>query len=138
METQTDNQAMVEVALGLAMAFFALMILSIVSMSVQPAQAKNHQVVAVTVEATLKAEADNEASTVIGDQDRVIIFYQGQFLGVDLKPLSLGSLPKAARYLLAVSSDMLFDEVLTVRKKIPSSNVIITELDAAWLQRLER
>ena len=37
MESHADNQAMVEVSLGLAMAFFALMILAVVSMNVEPA-----------------------------------------------------------------------------------------------------
>jgi len=136
MDTQADNQAMTEVALGLAMAFFALMVLSMVSMSVQPAQAMNRSVEAVTAQAQLKPDADNTVKTVIGDQDEIIIFYQGRFLDTDLQPLSMDSLPKAKRYVLALSPDMPFDEVLIARKKISASNLIITELDPAWLQRL--
>ena len=135
METHADNQAMTEVALGLAMAFFALMILSMVSMSIQRSPEASKIVRSAQVKAQTP-DAGGENTTEINNQDVIIVFYQGRYLDANLEPINLDTLPSAQRYVLAFAPDLSFETVLSARGKISASNLIITELDPAWLQRL--
>lgn len=130
---QTDNQAMTEVALSLAMAFFALMILAMVSMSVKP-EHDTQQIVAA--ESTSSPTVPSHAKTEIQQEDSIIIYYQGRYLDPQLKTVDLEHLAAAPRTIVAFEPNLPLDEVLAVREKISVSNLLITELDEAWLSRL--
>jgi len=137
-DSHTDNHAMTEVALGLAMAFFAMMILAMVSMSVvskEVAQTTGptSSIASILVPAD---SANSNATTKTNDQDLIIIYHQDQYFDVNLQPINLDKLPKARRYVLAMAPNLPFSTVISARAKISASNLIITELDQAWLTRL--
>ena len=162
-ERQTDNHAMTEVALGLAMAFFAMMILAMVSMqsgaskidSSYSGASQEHLektvmsglVEGVQVSANQEPMSSTEpgsptvknAIIPVDSQDVFIIFYQGRYLDKNLNPILLEQLSDsggAARYILALSSKLSFEAVVAARTPISVSNLIITTLDQAWLKRL--
>ena len=134
METQADNQAMTEVALGLAMAFFALMVLAMVSMSVSTdVAAKNTVAVAVEDE---QSESKSSGVTEIQRKDMFVIFHNGRYFSDQLAPLNPQQLPPAERYILALSPSLSFDQVMAARNGVFAPNLIITQLNEHWLQRL--
>jgi len=133
---QTDNQAMTEVALSLAMAFFALMILAMVSMSVKPTVESKSAIVTAELTTATDEKESQSASTPLKNDDVFIIFYQGTYFDTSLMPLSIDALPQAKRTILALSPQLPLDEVLKVKSKISAPNLLITELNEAWLERL--
>ena len=156
MNVETDSQAMTEVALGLAMVFFAMMILAMMSMSIPRESvassatsqesysnaALNEGIrVAANSKATPEAEASSQAlpentNYEKANNDNIIIFYQNRYLDISLHRLDVASLSTAEHYILALSPDLSLSEVLAARTQISSPNLTITELDEAWMKRL--
>ena len=159
MNVETDSQAMTEVALGLAMAFFAMMILAMMSMSMPRDDVAGLAISKVTnttfkegvkVVANSKVatggEGELQESTVLEDasEENIIIFYQGRYLDISLQPLDVAALGKKSgtsfstttRYILALSPDLPLSDALIAREKISSPNLTITQLDEAWMKRL--
>ena len=137
MDTHSDSQAMTEVALGLAMAFFALMILAMVSMSVPTVQGDPVAGTEDSVEVQPSADEGEVGDEKASSEAFIIVFYQGRYFDTDLKPLALSALPSSQLYILAMSPNLSFENVLHARAEINRPNLRITELDATWLQRLE-
>lgn len=140
----TDSQAMTEVALGLAMAFFAMMILAMMSMSVPNAKVKESVDIVINSNAQTDGRALNDSENKKTSEqvidDNIIIFYQGQYLDVSLQPVNLETLntklDTSKRYILALSPNLSLSEALIARSQISSPNLAITELDEAWMKRL--
>ena len=118
MNVETDSQAMTEVALGLAMAFFAMMILAMMSMSM-PSEVVASQAIStgsypkktfkegVKVVENSKVSTDGKGAISVdgaseesqkefadekASDDTIIIFYQGRYLDVALQPLDVATI----------------------------------------------
>ena len=138
MESHADNQAMVEVSLGLAMAFFALMILAVVSMNVEPAAdpCLLNDSVLVAVEQSKPAHpkpADKAKSSEHKKDHVIVVFYQGRYFDVQLQPVNPGAVDLGQQYLLALPPNLPLAQVLAARAAISAPNLRITELTPAWL-----
>jgi len=129
-----------------------MMILAMVSMSVAPdtepqssiAPESNLSMVSVQVQSSSNSVVNDTAGetvskkrrTQVGKKDVIIIFHQDQYMDIHLQPFSITNLPDDQRYVLALAPNLPFDVVLAARAKISASNLIITELNQAWLKRL--
>lgn len=139
-----DNQAMTEVALGLAMAFFAMMILAMISMSVplqEPLAVKSKPMMPIdtaigVVESRPVQRERQDTALNIDNNPMIIIFYQGRFLDTTLQTVDVGALAMDQHYVLALSPDLSLKAALEARAQISVPNLLITELNAAWLARL--
>ena len=163
MNVETDSQAMTEVALGLAMAFFAMMILAMMSMSmprddvarlaISKSYPNNTFKEGVKVVANSKVttggegalqELQKDTAYENANDENIIIFYQGRYLDISLQPLNVATLgtnsstnfSTTRRYILALSPDLSLSDALIARSKISSPNLTITQLDEAWMKRL--
>jgi hypothetical protein len=132
MQTSHQESAMTEISLALAMAFFSIMVLTMVSMGV--GDSKGRQVVAAELSKNSK-QSPAEAKTEIGSKDLLVIYHHKRFLNRQLKPLIPGKLVAGqnGRIVLAVDPSLPLSQVLSVRSQIPNSNLIITSLDQRWL-----
>ena len=145
-----DN-AMTEIALALAMGFFAIMILTLVSMgagsglksdATQKADENTAFISAALApsKSQHKSEQLDQAKGVstTQDQDRLIVFYQGQFLDEKLTPVDLNNLSTMmqGRVILALDPNLPMAEALEIRNQITAQNLVISALDQAWLDRL--
>lgn len=137
MESNPDNQAMTEVALGLAMAFFALMILAMVSMSVKSEVKESAEAISAQVKAPESAK-EKKVATKVTQEDFLIVFHKGQYFDSKLNQLALNQLPNANRYVLALHPNLSFDEVMKARTEISAPNLIITQLNESWIKRLSQ
>lgn len=139
---QTDNNAMTEVALALAMAFFAIFILAAVSMSQPMAQEKKHEQKAGAPEKIvhdLNLQFENDAERALAGSEILLIFHKGTFLDTQLKPVSLESMAdRNAQYVVAVSPDLSMAEMLKLKQQKKLPNLAITLLNNEWQQRLEQ
>lgn len=129
-----DTNAMTEVALALAMAFFALMVLTLVSMGVPSATSDAAGDTAVNEAIAVEGAATNERA--LASSEQLIFYYDGQFFDSDLNALA-PSLNIAGAVVLAVPRDLSLADLLEVRRRISSPNLSITTLDGDWQQALE-
>lgn len=142
-----DN-AMTEIALALAMGFFAIMILTLVSMGAGASSDK-------TVETSDEAEKtfisaalapvenkdkqpSNSTQSNVKKDDLLVIYYNGEFVDQNLAAVDLRNLDFSSdrRVILALNPSLPMSEAMTVRTKLPTENLIISALDERWLTRL--
>ena len=134
----TSTQAMTEVALGLSMAFFAILIVALLSMGVNSSQTEQKSDTNtgtpefVQLSKALAQSPNNDLS-----EPQYLLYYQGQFYNEHAKSVSLSEVDKSTPLVLALSPDLPLSDIITVKQQINHSNFSITTLDKAWLNRLE-
>ena len=127
------GNAMTEIALALAMAFFSIMVLAMISMGtgIQPMRPAVGAVLVPTAE-----DGNSPAIITPGPKDLILIHYLGQFYDSELKPVE-PVVPKAGgRTILVLSPEISVKEALDVRAQIDTKNLIVSTLDERWLKTL--
>ncbi|MDU0356396.1 hypothetical protein RS130_23110 [Paraglaciecola aquimarina] len=142
----TSTQAMTEVALGLSMAFFALLILALISIGL-PEQTTKYETkpsAALPDTAQLKLTAENPSIGAEKSQlpdPQYVFYFANQFYDKQLKPLNINtfvSFSQQQPLILAVQDNLPMLQVMTLRKQINHPNLSITMLNESWLQQLEK
>jgi len=143
----TTSSAMTEVALGLSMAFFTLLIVALISMSVPKAIAiKNVTKVASDIPEDLKkTEAidikmgNKQGGKKSGDNTVQFAFYFKQkFYDKTLTLRTINSFSKEETLVIAVDPALAFAEVFALRQKINHPKLSITTSNKAWRSRLQQ
>ena len=142
---QESNQtkAMVEVALALAMGFFSIMVLAMVSMSAgtgsQGGLANFHQPVKVESQKHREIKDNSAADHKIEVKETdLIIWFENQFLDSNLKIINPSSwLKNTPTPILAVAPNTGLQHLLNIKEKLESDNITITSLNDEWLKRLK-
>lgn len=139
------ESAMTEVALALAMGIFSIMVLTMISMGIGPAKpgAKTENEPVQNIEALVvsgSAGAGKGASN-LKQTDLIVIFHQGQFFNQQLKAITAQSVSQKAnsenqRIVLAIDPSAPLEKVLKARGSFSSNNLIVTQLDQDWINRL--
>lgn len=139
------ESAMTEVALALAMGIFSIMVLTMISMGIGPAETGNkpEKNSAQNIEALVvsgKAQSKNGTSS-LKQTDFIVIFHQGEFFDQSLKTISAQTVSQSAkaenqRIVLAIDPSAPLDKVLKARDSFAADNLIVTRLDQAWIDRL--
>lgn len=138
MHNPSQESAMTEVALALAMGFFSLMVLTLISMGVDGRAAAPNQT-AVLAPAASPSEATGAREP--RRDDRIVIFDGGRFLDRDLNPVDPRSVAATAgggRLVLAVDPALPLEQAMAARARIPVDDLVVSTLDAAWLAALSR
>jgi hypothetical protein len=151
MDDGPAGHAMTEIALALAMSFFCLLVLALVTMGASAPGAEAD----ARIEALAAAPADG-ASEPLATSDRLVVFHGGRFFDADRRPLDPASLgpvslgpmapgpmapgPMAplqgGRLVLAVDPGLPLTEVLAARRRLAGRDLVVTPLDRAWLAAL--
>lgn len=141
MDDGPAGHAMTEIALALAMSFFCLLVLALVTMGASAPGAEADP----RIEALAAAPAGG-ASEPLATSDRLVVFHGGRFFDADRRPLDPASLdpaslgPMAAgqggRLVLAVDPGLPLTEVLAARRQLAGRDLVVTPLDRAWLAAL--
>lgn len=129
----SQGNAMTEIALALAMGFFSLLVLAMVSMGA--GRGKETQAMAAIL-APLASKSADQGATGLEPQDIVLIYFQGGFLDTDLKAVEPGGFDGARRVVLAFAPDVSLAEAMTARSRVSSERLVVSTLDDAWLRTL--
>lgn len=130
----TQENAMTEIALAMAMGFFSVMILTAMSMGVGPMTARTAvQTVAVTPNAAPNSTRKGGELTA---RDTLVIFDGRNFLGRDMTPLDPATVDPTRRVVLAVPPSMAMDKAMAARRKFNAARLVITTLDENWRRAL--
>lgn len=134
MQTQSQENAMTEIALALAMGFFSIMVLTMVSMGVEPATGDTDTKQAIQVLNLAAPAQSDDAPGVLhpADEDIIVIYDGAGFRDSDLEPLDVTALDPARRVILALDPGLPVEEALKVRGRIANPQLIVSSLDARW------
>lgn len=156
------QNAMTEIALALAMAFFSIMVLAMVSMGTQAHDASSanaaadleqgankhafYQFLLTPPAASDPAHALADQSQMLDDQILLIIAHQGVFYDSELKTLDSGTLAaminargaSKQRIMLAISPSLSMQDALNLQENFKGSKVELTLLNDEWMTSLQR
>ena len=137
-----QNNAMAEIALALAMGFFSIMVLTLVSMGsgLTPATSTDTQhSPGVQVQHSEPNESSDQNTTqdVKVSSADLIIYHAGQYLDADLNPIDPTTLAGREQIVLAVDGNLPMTEALKAREGVPVTNLTITPLDQRWQNALK-
>ena len=143
---QNTNQtkAMTEVALALSMGFFSIMVLAMVSMgsvSIENAAAKK-TASTVSIEPSFNKSppqnTEHTDHTALSSQNLVIWFNENFFDHKLNKVDGRILIAQMDEPVLAVSPNLSLKDVITLQSTLQNKRLRITNLDRAWLSRLEK
>lgn len=129
-----EDGAMTEVALALAMGFFSIMVLTLVSMGGGVGEARSYQAIQI-----VQSSSDRPASVLPTPDDRIVIFDGERYLDTDLNPIDPSSVKDAGdrRIVLAVDPNVRLADVMAARDRISAVNLVIANLDTRWRAAIE-
>jgi len=131
---QDTTSAMTEVALGLSMAFFTLLIVALLSMGFPKEAQSNATTLPDDLQKKaildLKIEGKNTGNT---KSDRLFAFYfDDKFYDESLSLRSIASFSKDKNLIVAVNPNLSFADVLSLRQQINHPKLSITASNKTW------
>ena len=136
-ENAPEN-AMTEIALALAMGFFSLMVLTLISMGA--GQSKTGAPAVLSLAPTSSRNQPAAAATSPGI-DLVIIFDGKRFLDTALRPVDPQTVIQsmtgpARRIVLALDPSLPLKDAMAARARVNAPNLVVSSLDERWLKAL--
>jgi hypothetical protein len=145
----TSTQAMTEVALGLSMAFFSLLILALFSIGL-PAQAQKNATMQKTQpplsdDKQLKLASNNPKASSNkpseNNKQQYAFYFNGQFYDKQSNRLNINNFSHfdtQQPLILVVQDSLPLKQIMMVRKQIHHPNLSITVLNQKWQTQLEK
>jgi len=134
------GNAMTEIALALAMAFFSVMVLAMVSMgSGVSATASEASTTALPPSQRLQIVAAQPAtkSAPVAKDTRIVVYHAGQFLDTKLAALNPAAIGSDETIILAIDPTLPLAEAIAVRSQINAAQITVTALDERWMRTLK-
>lgn len=131
MDDRAVSDAMTEIGLALAMAFFCLLVLVLISVG-PPDGAPAAGPEAPRLQTAARWEGQGRP---VGADERLVLFHGGRFL--DRKGGAVDPAAVAGAVVLAVDPGLPLERVLAARAQF-AGGVVVTPLDADWLNHLSR
>ncbi len=137
-----QDNAMTEIALALAMAFFSLLVLALVSMGAGQAATPKAELALKQGAVLSKSEPKekqqgNSKFTLKAEPDQLLIFFGGQFFDAALKPTDPASFAGKKNIILAVDPSLSMTDALAAEHRVPGNRKVVTTLDKKWITALK-
>ena len=143
MHVETQSNALAEIALALAMAFFSIMILTMVSMgagspssAIKSAQAELPPGVALRASKSQQS-ANQTAGAGTASREKLLIYYGGRFYDGQMKPTDPAGFAGETDVVLAVPPDLSITEAISLQRRLSAENFVVTSLSEEWLSALK-
>ena len=135
----SQDNAMSECALALAMAFFSIMVLTMVSMGAtrESERFSSAGLASSIVIAPSSPIAEASDTSVASNTETIIIHYRGRFLDTNLKPVDPTNLSFDRPLILAIEPSSSMVEAIAIREQFPTRTLTVTTLDVRWLEALK-
>ena len=133
MDSSHYGNAMTEIALALAMAFFSLMVLTLVSMGAGDGSASIPSQDTTAVKLTPpKADAPEATVQTVTEDDTLILFKDGAFFDRNLAAVDPKGLSPTGRVVLAIDPATPLADAMDARANFKTDNLIVSTLDPRW------
>ena len=133
-------QAMTEVALGLSMAFFAILIVALISMGVKqdsPDENQNISVVDSSVNSDNTSKPNDKSSQENAQQTSYIFYYQSKFYNQSLSLIDPKTLQNDSEYVLAFAPNTQLNQTIEVQQQFENFSIKVTQMNEEWLSAFE-
>ena len=133
-------QAMTEVALGLSMAFFAILIIALISMGVKqdsPDNNLNISVVNSSVTSDKALKPNGKSSQEYDQQTTYIFYYQSNFYNQRLSLIDPKTLQNDNEYVLAFAPNTQLNQTIEVQQQFENFSIKVTQMNEEWLSAFE-
>lgn len=128
---------MAEVALALAMAFFCIMVLTLVSMGPQMITQHRSSVQPVRPVRIVPHSEQAGPGRSLVDISQMVLFDGRDFFDGQLVQLDPADLSPTTDWVLAVLPDLAFSTVVAARDRIRAEAVTITDMSTDWIVRIK-
>ncbi len=135
MDDGSQGNAMTEIALALAMGFFSLLVLAMVSMGAGKFASDSKLTIVL---APSNAQDSSQGATSLDPDSLVVIYHRGRFFDAGLEPLEPGSIDSSKRVILAFAPDVAVSEAMEARSRISAADLLVSTLDDDWQAALGR
>ena len=139
MAYESSSNPMTEIALALAMAFFSIMVLAMISMG-GAFNENRSSVKTVTSQIKLAMPAaeviEEDYNVHRANPETLLIYWKRNLYDGALNPIEDTSLLKDKYNILAISPDLSISAAMTVQKKLNIKNHHITTLSKNWVEIL--
>ena len=135
MDDGSQGNAMTEVALALAMGFFSLLVLTMVSMGAGEFSSDTKLTIVLTPSAS---QDSSQGATSFDPDNLLVIYHRGRFLDASLEPLEPASIDSTKRVILAFAPDIPVSEAMEARSRISAGDLLVSTLDEDWQAALGR
>ena len=140
MQDGLQGNAMTEVALALAMGFFSILVLALVSMGAGGLETTKAEREATLLQPALLESSPLQqgglASASSQPDDQIVIYHRGQLLDAELAPLDPGALAPDRRVVLALAPDVPLAEIMAAYSRFNRPDLVVAGLDERWINRL--
>ena len=137
----TTTNAMTEVALGLAMAFFSLLIVTMISMTMSLQSTTHNDLAGMQNQETINILSNKTSKADKSEREikqQFVFYYDGELFNETLSPCSLQCIQQKEHLIIAVAKDLNFNEVYELKIRLNHPNLSITTLNKAWTERLSQ
>lgn len=137
-----QSNAMTEIALALAMGFFSIMVVAMVSLGAGgqgDGEVPARDPMTVRLVQSSPSEPQEAEASRAGSDIRLVIYHQGRFLDAQMNPVDPESLQPEAdrRVVLALPPDLAMREALDARNRLAAADPVVAALTDDWMQALE-
>jgi len=144
MSVNGPNNALAEVSLALAMGFFSIMVLAMVSMGAGASKLDTASVtvkkgmrISLPISPGLNKSQSNSDRTKPVSLSSILIYYRGRFLNAQFEDISPKTWRPEGQGVLAIEPTLSMSAAMKLRKQVHVSNVTVTTLDKRWLSTLK-
>jgi len=131
MRHQQHENPMTEIALALAMGFFSIMVLTLISFGSPAAQLAAVTVAPSPEESAVGGAVENQST------DLIVIVDDGRYLDTEMAPLTPAAIDAhVGRVVLAVDPAMPLQAVIELRGQLRARNLVVVNLNTAWRNAL--
>ncbi len=141
-ETPAQESAMTEIALALAMGFFSIMVLTIISMGSGSSPAgKKIQNIALVAPVNSTDQAPGFENSRNHRTQKIIIFDGKRFLDTKLRPIDIATInstggSKDVVTVLAMPPEISIKAAMEAKGQLKVDNLVVSHLNDAWLNAL--
>lgn len=137
----SSTQAMTEVALGLSMAFFAILVLALISFSVpskdsELSSSESIKFSEITMPKSDMQNSTSDLNTTEATQTEYLIWWQGGIYDLNLRQLTNDYRSTKNNVVIAISDSTSFAELLRVNQQFTGQNLSFARLSDNWKANL--
>ena len=133
----TQENAMTEIALAMAMGFFSIMVLTMISMGV-PLQKNHGSKAKIPIFTLIQSKIETSQSTKLRSEDMLLVFDGNSYLDKTLRQVDPKTIPNSRRIILGLSPGQSLESALSAQRPLYGKQVVLTTLNPDWKLALNR
>lgn len=146
----TSTHAMTEVALGLSMAFFALLIIALMSVTLpNRAESTNNKLShdqrfdidtaqQVNLSIQNKFDASDPEASAKSTNEVILLFWGGQFFDTQQQIVDIELLAAKQNVIVAVDPQIPFNQLISIQTQFAGKTLRLTKMSEPWLLALNK